>query len=155
MSKLAALQFEFQSWLEMFLMAVTETEAEFCRYNFIEAHKLYRAGMRRLEKTAHFAKNGKTLQGISAERIADAKAVPIEQVIQKYGGVTLDKYGRCCCPFHHSGNMTTLHKLPNGNRVCCFICTDTTTNKCKTWNPIDAVMELQNKTFREAVEELA
>ena len=154
MATISDLLLDFQSWFEMFISSPTESDAEFCKFSFIEAHKKYRAEVNRLKKAARYAKLGKTFQDLPIEMIADAKAVSIEYVIQKYGNVTLDKYGRGCCPFHGSSNTTSLHKLPTGNSVCCFICDPDPGKKYKTWNPIDAVMVLQGKTFRQAVEEL-
>ena len=155
MVNLAELILDHQSWMEMFVLAETDSEAEFCLYCANEAHRKYRAEVNRLKKAAHHANLGMTSTSLPMEKIANAKAVPIKYVIQEYGRVKLDKYDRGCCPFHGSSNPTALHKLPTGNSVCCFICDPDPGKKYKTWNPIDAVMALKGLNFREAVEELA
>lgn len=154
MVDLRQLILDHQEWIEMWVIAETESEAEFCLYCALESHRKYRDEVNRIKRAAKFAQLGKNSPSVPMERITAAKAVPIDYVIQKYGDVTLDKFGRGTCPFHGSSNPSALHRLPKGNAVCCFICTPDPGKNFKTWNPIDAVMALQGKNFREAVEEL-
>lgn len=143
----SALKADFEDWVELFANAESDSDAEFCRYCLIEAHKKYREEVKRLERLVRFANMGKSSKTIPLERVAAAKAVPIEQVLEKYGKVKLDKYGRGCCPFHKGATASALHKLPQGNRVYCHTCG-------KNWNPIDTLEDLLGMSFREAVEEL-
>lgn len=120
---------------------VTEPDVSRAVELFWDIEKTH-AAIRQARKDEARARRVAAGKGDMSARIEVAREFPVNSLFH------FDRHGRASCPFHGGKNTQSLHRLPKGNRVYCHVCG-------KAWNPIDAVMELEGKSFAEAVKSLS